>query len=97
MQWPPCPLGVYTNEKQSVWWGGGSGPAHLAPGARAEARRRHAWGAVTVLMAAGGVKQRGRKLPLTSSLTLEERKRGPNGPAHQYTSHPRFRPAGLYG
>jgi hypothetical protein len=37
------------------------------------------------------------KLPLTSSITLEERKRGSNGPAHQYTSHPRFRPAGLYG
>jgi hypothetical protein len=36
---------------------------HLAPGARAEARRRPAWGAVTVLMAAGGVKQRGRSFP----------------------------------
>jgi hypothetical protein len=37
------------------------------------------------------------QLPLTSSITLEERKRGPNGKAHQYTSRPRFRPKGLYG
>ncbi len=37
------------------------------------------------------------KLPLTSSITLEERKRGSDGAAHQYTSHPRFRPTGLYG
>jgi hypothetical protein len=72
-------------------------PAHLAPGIRAEARRRHAWGTGMVLMATGGVKQRGRKLPLTSSITLEERKRGSYDTAHQYTSHPRFRPAGLYG
>src|SRR5216683_5049974 len=86
-----------TNEERSARWGGGSGLAHLAPGARAEARRRHAWDAVTVLMAAGGVKQRGRSFPLTSSITLEERKRGSNATAHQYTSHPRFRPAGLYG
>ena len=54
---------MYTDEKQPAWWGGGSGPSHLAPGARAEARRRHAWGAVMVLMAAGGVKQRGRSFP----------------------------------
>jgi hypothetical protein len=38
-------------------------PAHLAPGTQAEARRRHAWTAVTVLMAAGGVKQCGRSFP----------------------------------
>jgi len=50
-------------KEQAVWWSGGSGPAHLAPGVRAEARRRHAWDAVTVPMAAGGVKQRGRSLP----------------------------------
>ena len=37
------------------------------------------------------------QLPLTSSITLEERKRGSDGTAHQYTAHPRFRPAGLYG
>ncbi len=37
------------------------------------------------------------ELPLTSSITLEERKRGSNRAAYQYTSHPRFRPAGLYG
>ena len=37
------------------------------------------------------------QLPLTSSITLEERKRGSFGTAHQYTAHPRFRPAGLYG
>jgi hypothetical protein len=37
------------------------------------------------------------QLPLTSAITLEERKRGSDGAAHQYTSHPRFRPAGLYG
>ena len=37
------------------------------------------------------------QLPLTSSITLEERKRGPNDAAHQSTSRPRFRPAGLYG
>ena len=37
------------------------------------------------------------QLPLTSSITLEEQKRGPYGKAHQYTSRPRFRPAGLYG
>src|SRR5258708_24399165 len=35
------------------------------------------------------------QLPLTSSITLEERKRGSDEAAHQYTSHPRFRPAGL--
>src|SRR5258708_17927853 len=52
-----------TNEERSARWGGGSGPAHLAPGARAEARRRHVWGAVMVLMAAGGVKQRGHSFP----------------------------------
>src|SRR5216683_3634038 len=84
-------------QRRQVSRGGGSICAHLAPGARAEARRRHAWGAVMVLMAAGGVKQRGRSFPLTSSITLEERKRGSNATAHQYTSHPRFRPAGLYG
>ena len=37
------------------------------------------------------------QLPLTSAITLEERKRGSNAAAHQYTFHPRFRPAGLYG
>jgi hypothetical protein len=37
------------------------------------------------------------QLPLTSSITLAERKRGPYVAAHQYTSRPRFRPAGLYG
>jgi hypothetical protein len=37
------------------------------------------------------------QLPLTSSITLEERKRGSDSAAHQYTFHPRFRPAGLYG
>jgi hypothetical protein len=37
------------------------------------------------------------QLPLTSSITLEERKRGSDDAAYQYTSHPRFRPAGLYG
>ncbi len=37
------------------------------------------------------------QLPLTSAFTLEERKRGSDGAAHQYTAHPRFRPAGLYG
>ncbi len=52
-----------TRKEQAVCWNGESGPAHLAPGTRAEARRRHAWGAVTVLMAAGGVKQRGRSSP----------------------------------
>src|SRR5260370_16420599 len=39
-----------TNEERSARWGGGSGLAHLAPGVRAEARRRHAWGPLTVLM-----------------------------------------------
>lgn len=66
-----------------------------------EPEQRPAGGTVGLLtrwlMAAGGVKKRGRKLPLTSSITLEERKRGSDGAAHQYTSHPRFRPAGLYG
>ncbi len=66
-----------------------------------EPEQRPAGGTVRLLtrwlMAAGGVKKRGRKLPLTSSITLEERKRGSEGAAHQYTSHPRFRPAGLYG
>ena len=37
------------------------------------------------------------QLPLTSAFTLEERKRGSNDATHQYTFHPRFRPAGLYG
>ncbi len=37
------------------------------------------------------------QLPLTSSITLEERKRGSYSTAYQYTSYPRFRPAGLYG
>jgi hypothetical protein len=37
------------------------------------------------------------QLPLTSSITREERKRGSDEAAYQYTSHPRFRPAGLYG
>ncbi len=52
-----------TREEQAVGWSGGSGPAHLAPGAQAEARRRHAWGTATVLMAPGGVKKRGRSFP----------------------------------
>gem|GEM_PF-5700290 len=37
------------------------------------------------------------QLPLTSAFTLEERKRGSDEAAHQYTFHPRFRPTGLYG
>ncbi len=37
------------------------------------------------------------QLPLTSAFTLEERKRGSDDATHQYTFHPRFRPAGLYG
>jgi hypothetical protein len=37
------------------------------------------------------------QLPLTSAITRAERKRGLNSVAYQYTSHPRFRPAGLYG
>ncbi len=37
------------------------------------------------------------QLPLTSAFTLEERKRGSDEAPHQYTFHPRFRPAGLYG
>jgi hypothetical protein len=37
------------------------------------------------------------QLPLTSAFTLAERKRGSDEAAHQYTAHPRFRPAGLYG
>src|SRR5258708_39658807 len=37
------------------------------------------------------------ELPLTSSITLEERKRGSDDTAYQDTSHPRFPPAGLHG
>ena len=70
---------------------------HLAPVAFAEARRRLMWGSDH---RAHGSRQREAtqaQLPLTSSITLEERKRGLYDAAHQYTSHPRFRPAGLYG
>ena len=35
--------------------------------------------------------------PLTSAITLEERKRGLDDAAHQYTFHPHFRPTGLHG
>src|SRR5713226_9113357 len=79
--------------RRQVSRGGGSICAHLAPGARAEAR-------LGCCNGAHGSRRREAtraQLPLTSSITLEERKRGSDGTAHQYTSHPRFRPAGLYG
>ncbi len=77
---------------------------------RGEGQRERTWHQEPEQRPAGGSSKseygahgiRGREetraqLPLTSSITLEERKRGSHVPAHQYTFHPRFRPAGLYG
>jgi hypothetical protein len=74
--------------------GGGSHTWHQEP------EQRPAGGALGVgngALAPDGVCATRAQLPLTSAFTLAERKRGSDEAAHQYTFHPRFRPAGLYG
>ena len=74
--------------------GGGSHTWHQEP------EQRPAGGSLGVCngaLAPDGVRATRAQLPLTSVFTLEERKRGSDDAAHQYTFHPRFRPAGLYG
>src|SRR5437667_5380347 len=86
-----------TNEERSIWWSGGSGES--APGTRSLSRGppEALWGVDQVAHGSRRREATRAQLPLTSSITLEERKRGPNDAAHQSTSRPTFRPAGLYG
>jgi hypothetical protein len=60
-----------------------------------QACRRQIWDCDQSALASDGARATRAQLPLTSAITLEERKRGLDGAAHQYTVHPRgSRPQG---